>query len=65
VLGEEHPDTLSSMANLAFTMKEQGRAMEAINLMVECVQLRDRVLRPKHPYALTSATALADWQSVE
>jgi hypothetical protein len=53
------------MANLAFTMKEQGRAMEAINLMVECVQLRDRVLRPKHPYALTSATALADWQSVE
>jgi hypothetical protein len=25
VLGEEHPDTLTSMSNLAFTLKSQNR----------------------------------------
>jgi hypothetical protein len=25
VLGEEHPDTLTSMANLALTYRDQGR----------------------------------------
>ena len=40
VLGQEHPDTLSSMANLAFTTKDQSRKEEAIEVMVECVQLR-------------------------
>jgi hypothetical protein len=29
VLGEEHPDTLTSMANLASTIKDQGRNVEA------------------------------------
>ena len=65
VLGEEHPDTLTSIANLAFTMREQGRVTEAIRLMAECVQLHNRVLGPKHPYALSSATALAEWQIIQ
>jgi hypothetical protein len=30
VLGDEHPDTLTSMNNLAFTMKEQERREDAI-----------------------------------
>jgi len=65
VLGAEHPDTLTSINNLAFTIKEQGRKMEAIKLMAECVQLRNRVLGTEHPHALSSAAALADWQNVE
>ena len=65
VLGEEHPDTLSSMNNLAFTMKEQGSRVDAIRIMMECVQLRNQVLGPEHPEALSSATALAEWQSVK
>jgi hypothetical protein len=40
LLGAEHPDTLASMNNFALTMKEQGRNIEAIELMIECVQLR-------------------------
>ncbi|OCK93590.1 uncharacterized protein K441DRAFT_565439, partial [Cenococcum geophilum 1.58] len=36
VLGEGHPDTLTSMKNLAFTLKSQGRNNEALNLLKEC-----------------------------
>jgi hypothetical protein len=43
-LGEEHPDTLSSMNSLAFTTKELGRKMDVIKLLTECVQLRNRIL---------------------
>jgi Tetratricopeptide repeat len=35
VLGEEHPDTLTSMNNLAFIMKEQGRRMDPTILTTE------------------------------
>ena len=44
VLGKEHPDTLASLQNLAFTIQVQGRLMEAIKLIMECVQLRSRYL---------------------
>ena len=36
VLGEEHPDTLTSMNNLAFIWKKQRRDTEAIELMKKC-----------------------------
>jgi hypothetical protein len=32
-LGADHPDTLTSMANLAFAWKAQGRDAEAVQLM--------------------------------
>ena len=36
VLGEEHPSTLDTMNNLAFTMKAQDIYTEAIQLMSGC-----------------------------
>ncbi|KAF7505894.1 hypothetical protein GJ744_012429 [Endocarpon pusillum] len=39
VPGDKHPETLTSMANLALTMKEQERREDAIQVMTECVQL--------------------------
>ena len=60
-LGEEHPDTLTSMNNLAFTMEGLDRKLEATKLMDECIQLRNRVLGSEHPHALSSAAALAEW----
>jgi Tetratricopeptide repeat len=65
VLGAEHPDTLTSMNNLAFTMKEQVRYVEAIELMTECVRLQVQILGTKHPDVISSSAALAKWQSVE
>ena len=44
VLGEEHPDTLTSMANLASTYRNQGRWKEAEELEVQVMETRKRVL---------------------
>jgi hypothetical protein len=38
VLGEEHPDTLTSMANLAVTYRNQGRWDEAEKLEVQVLE---------------------------
>ena len=40
VLSEEHPDTLTSINNLAFTLKYQSRDAEAISIMRRCCKLR-------------------------
>ncbi|PSN58820.1 hypothetical protein BS50DRAFT_344740, partial [Corynespora cassiicola Philippines] len=61
-LGDDHPDTLTSMANLAFTWKRQGRHAEAIALMRQCVQSRYRKLGVNHPDFISSSATLAKWE---
>jgi hypothetical protein len=62
-LGADHPDTLTSMVNLAFTWKEQGRDEEAIRLMEDCVSSRTRVLGVHHHLTVASTEALARWRA--
>jgi hypothetical protein len=38
-LGPDHPSTLNSINNLAFTWKGTGKEIEAIKLIEECIQL--------------------------
>ena len=38
VLGDDHPDTLVSMSNLAIAYNSRGRRGEAGDLMVETIQ---------------------------
>jgi tetratricopeptide (TPR) repeat protein len=59
VLGEEHPDTLTVMANLASTYSDQGRWKEAEELEVDVMEIRKRVLGKEHPDTLTSMANLA------
>ena len=59
VLGEEHPDTLTSMANLASTYRNQGRWKEAEVLESQVMETRKRVLGEEHPDTLTSMNNLA------
>ena len=59
VLGEEHPDTLTSIANLASTYWNQGRWTEAEKLKVQVMETRKRVLGEEHPDTLTSMGNLA------
>ena len=59
VLGQEHPDTLTSMANLASTYRNQGRWKEAEQLEVQVMETRKRVLGQEHPDTLTSIDNLA------
>ncbi|CBF85153.1 hypothetical protein AN1580.2 [Aspergillus nidulans FGSC A4] len=59
VLGPEHPDTLSSMANLASTYWNQGRWNEAEKLGLQVLETRKAVLGPEHPDTLSSMANLA------
>ncbi|KAL8909884.1 MAG: hypothetical protein Q9171_004797 [Xanthocarpia ochracea] len=63
VLGEEHPSTLTSMANLASTYRNQGRWKEAEELHVQVMQTCARVLGEEHPSTLTSMANLASTYS--
>lgn len=59
LLGSEHPDTLTSIANLASTYRDQGRWKESESLLVQVVETRKRVLGQEHPSTLTSMANLA------
>jgi Cdc6-like AAA superfamily ATPase len=59
VLGDEHPDTLTSISNLALTYKSQGRWKEAEELQVQVMQTRKRVLGDEHPNTLITMHNLA------
>ncbi|KAI1182340.1 hypothetical protein F5B17DRAFT_420840, partial [Nemania serpens] len=49
VLGPEHPNMLTSMANLAFIWNSQGRDHDAFELIEQCSNARILVLGPGHP----------------
>src|SRR5690348_14870784 len=49
VLGPDHPDTLTSMNNLTWTLKPQGRSEEALKLTTACFQLLTEKLGANHP----------------
>ena len=59
VLGEEHPDALTNMENLALTYSSQGRWKEAEQLLVQISEARTRVLGDEHPDTLTTTSNLA------
>ena len=63
VLGDKHPDTLTSMNNLAFTLQSQARHEEALALMEECFQSRQQVLGKQHPHTQSSLTMLDSWRA--
>jgi tetratricopeptide (TPR) repeat protein len=58
-LGEEHPDTLKSMYNLALLYKEQNLYKEAETLYVRTLEGRCRVLGEEHRDTLKSMSDLA------
>jgi tetratricopeptide (TPR) repeat protein len=60
MLGEEHPDLLTSMNNLAGTYSRQGRPVEAEELCLKVIVKRMKVLGEGHPDTLTSKGGLAD-----
>ena len=63
VLGPEHPDTLTSMWNLSYTIKDLGRHSEALSMLEACVQLQNQRLGPSHPYTVSAAAALEAWRA--
>ena len=58
-LGEEHPDTLTSMGNLGTTLHAQGNLSAARELQQQVLAIQRRVLGEEHPHTLTSMGNLA------
>ncbi|KAM0714759.1 hypothetical protein Q7P37_009776 [Cladosporium fusiforme] len=59
VLGEEHPDTLTSKSNLALAYQYLGQYDKAAELGEQVLEIGKRVLGEEHPDTLTSKSNLA------
>jgi len=59
MLGDDHPNTLRGMANIAVAYKRQGRLQDAEALEVVALEKRKRVLGDDHPDTLSSMANLA------
>jgi hypothetical protein len=58
-LGPDHPNTLTSMSNLAVAYQDDGKLDLALPLFEETLKLRKARLGPDHPDTLTSMGSLA------
>lgn len=58
ILGAEHPDTVTSMGNLATTYSALGRHREAEDLEERVLEIRTRILGAEHPDLLASMSNL-------
>ncbi|KAJ6002314.1 hypothetical protein N7499_001820 [Penicillium canescens] len=62
-LGEDHPSTLRSMANLAFTWESIGQHAKAIDLLRTYVVKQQRVLGLAHPDTVSNNNTLLEWET--
>ncbi len=58
-LGPEHPDTLTSLNNLALLLDDKGDYNGAEPLYRRALEARERILGPEHPNTLSSLNNLA------
>ncbi|PXF61671.1 MAG: hypothetical protein C4B59_02085 [Candidatus Methanogaster sp.] len=58
-LGEEHPDTVTSMNNLAMMLLAQGDLAEAREIQEQVLETSRQILGDEHPNTLTSMNNLA------
>ena len=60
MLGEEYPDTLISLSNLAYEYGELGESQKALELKKKAYELSCEVLGEKNPDTLTMLSNLAN-----
>ncbi len=58
ILGDEHPDTLSSIGSMGMLLRWQGRLAEAEPYLRESLEKRRRLLGDEHPQTLASIVSL-------
>jgi tetratricopeptide (TPR) repeat protein len=59
LLGEEHPDTISAMSNLAITLGDQGQLDQAARMRKEVLEKRRRILGEEHPSTISAMSNVA------
>ena len=62
VLGAEHPNTLTSMENLAITLKARGHDQFALQRISDCATLSSQVLGTSHPYFVDRYGLVEEWR---
>jgi len=60
LLGEEHPQTLWNLHNVAVVSQSLGNFNHALKLFQECYERRGRVLGPEHPDTLHSMNGVGE-----
>jgi tetratricopeptide (TPR) repeat protein len=60
VLGFKHPDTLTTINNIAAMLHFQGKYDEAEALYLQAIALKKEVLGPEHPDTLITINNLAE-----
>jgi tetratricopeptide (TPR) repeat protein len=60
ILGDEHPDTIRAMSNLANTFRSQGQLKEAAAMRKEVLEKRRRILGDEYPDTITAMNNLAN-----
>jgi tetratricopeptide (TPR) repeat protein len=61
--GDEHPDTLDSINNLALLLQTQGKRAEALEMFRQELEVRRSVLGEGHPSTLRSLRDYAELTS--
>jgi uncharacterized C2H2 Zn-finger protein len=59
ILGEDHPDTILALANLAFTLRGLGNYDKALSMEEEVLEKRKRILGEDHPDTILALANLA------
>jgi tetratricopeptide (TPR) repeat protein len=59
-LGPEHPDTATSLNNLAWLLQDQGDLAAARPLYERALAIREKALGPEHPYTKDTACVTAE-----
>jgi hypothetical protein len=61
-LGQEHPDTLAILGNLAMRWAEAGNTATALTVLEQVLDKTAKLLGPNHPNTLISRNNLARWR---
>ncbi|KAF2474374.1 kinesin light chain, partial [Lindgomyces ingoldianus] len=57
VIGNEHPDALGIVNNIARSLRDQGKHVEAEKMHREISALREKIFGEEHPDMMTSNAA--------
>ena len=59
--GEEHPDTINALNNVALALRAQERLSEAEPLCVKTLEMRRRTFGMQHPLTWAAMTGFAGY----
>jgi hypothetical protein len=59
LLGDECPDAINAVRNLAIKLREQGQLEDAATIQKEMLEKQERVVDKNHPYIIITISKLS------